>query len=276
MHDPRHNPAGHSIHNHFIIKSLALTKPGGLVVLLTSRYTLDARNPSARHDMSDLGDLLAAVRLPTGAHRRMAGTDALTDLLVFRRRQPGTAPTTSTSWLRTREIDLAGGSQRVNEHFIEHPDHVLGELTVGHGMYGAQTLRVKGTVDPAVVAQHIEAITGELVDETPRVRPVGRRRVTCRLRRRWFSRRRGCGTGICWCWPTAASPRSRTDSRCRWRCRARSAASSGTWSGCATGPAAAEPRSRNDRGHATDHRAARAAADRLRAVRRPVRGVEPG
>ena len=46
LHDPRHNPAGHSIHNHFIIKSLALTKPGGLVVLLTSRYTLDARNPA--------------------------------------------------------------------------------------------------------------------------------------------------------------------------------------------------------------------------------------
>ena len=87
LHDPRHNPAGHSIHNHFIIKSLALTKPGGLVVLLTSRYTLDARNPAPRHDMSELGDLLAAVRLPTGAHRRMAGTDALTDLLVFRRRQ---------------------------------------------------------------------------------------------------------------------------------------------------------------------------------------------
>ena len=165
LHDPRHNPAGHSIHNHFICKALALTKPGGLVVLLTSRYTLDARNPSARNDMSELGDLLAAVRLPTGAHRRMAGTEALTDLLVFRRRQPGTTPGTSTSWLRTREIDVTGSSQRVNEHFIAHPDHVLGELTVGHGMYGAQTLTVNGTIDPAVIAQHIEAITTELVDE---------------------------------------------------------------------------------------------------------------
>ena len=164
LHDPRHNPAGHTIHNHFIIKSLALTKPGGLVMLLTSRYTLDARNPAARRDMSELGDLLAAVRLPTGAHRRMAGTEALTDLLVFRRRQPGAAPGTSTSWLRTREIDVSGTSQRVNEHFVEHPDHVLGELTVGHGMYGAQTLGVNGTVDAAVIARHLEAIATELRD----------------------------------------------------------------------------------------------------------------
>jgi hypothetical protein len=52
---------------------------------LTSRYTLDARNPAARRDMSELGDLLAAIRLPTGAHRRMGGTEALTDLLVFGR-----------------------------------------------------------------------------------------------------------------------------------------------------------------------------------------------
>jgi SAM-dependent methyltransferase len=96
LHDPRHNPAAHSIHNHFIIKSLALTKPGGLVVLLTSRYTLDARNPSARHDMSELGDLLAAVRLPSGAHRRIAGTEALTD--------PAGVPPPSV-WQRAGDLD---------------------------------------------------------------------------------------------------------------------------------------------------------------------------
>ena len=60
--------------------------------MLSSRYTLDAGNPAARREMAELGDLLGAVRLPTGAHRRAAGTDALTDLLVFRRRAPGTEP----------------------------------------------------------------------------------------------------------------------------------------------------------------------------------------
>lgn len=96
LHDPRHNRGEHSIHNHFILKSLALTRPGGLVVVLSSHYTLDAANPAARREMSELADLLGALRLPTGAHRRAAGTDALTDLLVFRRRPADTKPFSTT------------------------------------------------------------------------------------------------------------------------------------------------------------------------------------
>src|SRR5674476_856752 len=89
LHDPRHNPGGHAIHNHFIIKSLALTRPGGMVAVLTSRYTLDSTNPAARREMNQLGDLVGAVRLPTGAHRRAAGTDVVTDLVILRRHALG-------------------------------------------------------------------------------------------------------------------------------------------------------------------------------------------
>ena len=61
----------------------------------------------------------------------------------------------------------------MNEHFIEHPDHVLGELTVGHGMYGARTLAVNGTIEAAVIAKHLEAISTELVDEDLATAPAG-------------------------------------------------------------------------------------------------------
>ena len=73
LHDPRHNASRHRMHNHFIIKSLGLTRPGGMVALLTSQHTMDARNPAARREMNDLADLVTAVRLPSGAHRRAAG-----------------------------------------------------------------------------------------------------------------------------------------------------------------------------------------------------------
>ena len=79
LHDPRHNPAGHSLHNHFILKSLALTRPGGLVAVLTSHYTLDAANPAARREMNALGGPgrrgQAADRRapPSGRHRRADG-----------------------------------------------------------------------------------------------------------------------------------------------------------------------------------------------------------
>ena len=73
LHDRRHNPAGHSIHNHFIVKALHLVRPGGVVAVLTSRFTMDARNPAARREIASLADLVGAIRLPGGAHQRAAG-----------------------------------------------------------------------------------------------------------------------------------------------------------------------------------------------------------
>ena len=97
--DPVHNPGRRlSMHDHFIVKSLGLTRPGGMVALLTSRYTMDSRNPQARRQIADMADLVAAVRLPSGAHRRAAGTEVVTDLLILRRREPGRSPAADASW----------------------------------------------------------------------------------------------------------------------------------------------------------------------------------
>jgi SAM-dependent methyltransferase len=142
LHDPRHNPGGHSLHNHFILKSLALTRPGGLVAVLTSHYTLDAANPAVRREMNALADLVGTVRLPTGAHRRTAGTDALMDLLILRRREPG-QPVRDTGWETTQLLDVDCRQMRINSHLAEHPELILGELTVDRGMHGAEMLHVR-------------------------------------------------------------------------------------------------------------------------------------
>ncbi len=168
LHDPVYNRQRHSIHNHFIVKSLALTRPGGLVIVLSSRYTLDAANPAARREMSDLADLLGAVRLPTGAHRRAAGTDALTDLLVFRRRPAGAEPL-SQSWITTRTVQVSGGEARINEHFLTHPDRVLGQLEIGHGMYAADTLKVAGDRDAEAIARQIAAHGRQIAAGAPAI-----------------------------------------------------------------------------------------------------------
>jgi SAM-dependent methyltransferase len=118
--DRRHNPAGHTIHNHFIIKALHLTRPGGLVMLLTSRYTLDAQNPAARREMAGLAELVGAVRLPSHAHRRAAGTEVVTDLLVLRRREDGRLAA-DVKWEVARPLDIPGGQAIVNEYFHRHP-----------------------------------------------------------------------------------------------------------------------------------------------------------
>lgn len=163
LHDPVDNPNGHSIHNHFILKALRLTRPGGIVAVLTSHYTMDAGNPGARREMTGLADLVGAVRLPSGAHRRTAGTEAVTDLLILRRRDPGTSPA-DTKWdsVALREID--GTRVKVNAYFEAHPDHILGTLTVRHGMYGAETLHVTSD-DLTHVATQLRDTLDEIVHD---------------------------------------------------------------------------------------------------------------
>lgn len=141
LHDPVHNSGRHSMHNHFIIKSLALTRPGGLVAVLTSRYTLDAENDASRREMHARADLLAAVRLPSGAHRRYAGTEAVTDLVIFQVRPPGTPPGPD-DWLTSVPHPQLGV---LNRYWAAHPEAVLGRQRLdAHGLHGRTSL----VVDP--------------------------------------------------------------------------------------------------------------------------------
>jgi N12 class adenine-specific DNA methylase len=141
LHDRVHNQGGHSIHNHFIIKALHFTRPGGLLAVITSRYTMDSRNPAARREIAALADLAGAIRLPSGAHQQAAGTKVVTDLLLFRRREPGRPPD-DLAWEQTRTIELDGAEVPVSEYFADHPDMVLGTLSADGGAYNADDLVV--------------------------------------------------------------------------------------------------------------------------------------
>jgi len=141
LHDRRHNRSGHSIHNHFIVKALHLTRPGGLVMVLTSRYTMDARNPAARREIASLADLVGVLRLPGGAHQRAAGTSVVTDLLILRRREHGREPD-PVAWEQAPMTSLSGALVPVNEYFLEHPGAVVGTLGTAGGVYRADDLVV--------------------------------------------------------------------------------------------------------------------------------------
>jgi N12 class adenine-specific DNA methylase len=144
--DPRHNPRGLSIHNHFLVKALYLTRSGGLVAAITSRYTMDAANPAARRELAELADLLFAVRLPEQTHQ-LAGTQVVTDLLVLRRRPPGWEPA-GAAWERLVDVELDDGRPvRINEYFAAHPLQVVGQMSLGRGQYREDELLVRA--DPA-------------------------------------------------------------------------------------------------------------------------------
>ncbi|MGW0562934.1 helicase-related protein [Streptomyces sp. NPDC003016] len=175
-----HNKGNHSVHNHFILKSLELTRPGGLVAVVTSSLTMDGHGQhaeSARMEMASKGELVGAIRLPSGAHQRTAGTGVVTDLLIFRRRERDKAFTSGRTrkkeikdlsergpgdppmWVHSLprfglpgQLDPAEDEQAVpvhyNSYFHDRPEQILGELSVGHGMNRANELRVDGDGDP--------------------------------------------------------------------------------------------------------------------------------
>lgn len=159
--DRLHNSGRHSIHNHFILKGLRLTAPGGHLAVITSRYTLDSRNPAARREMSELADLVGAVRLPKAAHQRTAGTQVITDLLVFRRREPDRAPE-PFDWELTDTVEVDGQQVRLNSRFLAHPEMMCGQLHVGHGQYGAAEPQVVSERRAAeLLAERLDVVVAE-------------------------------------------------------------------------------------------------------------------
>lgn len=143
--DPKWNPKNrHSIHDHFLIKEMDALKPGGVMAVISSQFTLNGQNDEARRKLYAQGDLIGAVRLPAKAHSEAAGTDVVTDLLLFRKRKPGEKPG-DDSWLKAVPATHPDGSpvlgiakkgeepkqQLTNGYFAEHPENVLGTMKDG-------------------------------------------------------------------------------------------------------------------------------------------------
>ena len=106
--------------------------------------------------MAGLPSLVEAVRLPTGAHRRAAGTEAVTDLLILRRHEPGTTtPGDRPQWRRAFKTSLDGGTAWINEYWRDHPENVLGSFAVGQGQYNDHDLTVRPSGDLSGVAAQL-------------------------------------------------------------------------------------------------------------------------
>lgn len=185
LHDSTYNRLGLSLHNYFIYKSLHLVRPGGVVAVLTSRWTMDAANPAAREAFAEMADLVTALRLPNQTHRQAAGTDVITDLLIFRRRLEGEKPVTLTpGW---RDLDrlpsfragtgLEDAEVNLNSLFVQQPARVLGRLTSRSGRFGPEVavtppLTTEGQSLAARVAQDVERDLTYSLTNYAEVRPL--------------------------------------------------------------------------------------------------------
>jgi len=127
--------SGWSIHNYFFARSIDIAKPGGMVIAITSHYTLDAvKSGKVREYLSKKADLIGAIRLPATAFEKSAGTSVTTDILVFRKKDSNPFPF-AQSFRTIVEIPIGKNkSVNVNEYFEEHPEMVLGEHSLAGKM----------------------------------------------------------------------------------------------------------------------------------------------
>lgn len=133
--DPEYAKRALSLHDYFFAKSIDRTKPGGLVVYVTSRYTMDKLDDKARAYLSDRADLVGAIRLPQTAFKQNAGTEVVTDVIFLRKKVPGENFASAQAWAKSAPISVNGAEYNVNEYFAANPTMVLGTHADTGSMY---------------------------------------------------------------------------------------------------------------------------------------------
>ena len=155
--DKAYNKLGFSIHNYFFAKAIDQVRPGGIVSFVTSRYTMDSKDSTARKHMAERADLLGAIRLPNNAFKANAGTEVVSDIIFLQKRDRPIDHEPDWVQLGKTEDGFA-----INQYFVDHPEMVLGELTTENTQYGREECTVR-PIEGAVLAdqlaeavQHIE------------------------------------------------------------------------------------------------------------------------
>lgn len=159
VNDKAYNKLGFSIHNYFFAKAIDQVRPGGVIAFVTSRYTMDSKDSTARKHMAERADLLGAIRLPNNAFRANAGTDVVSDIIFLQKRDRPADIEPAWVQLGKTEDDFA-----INQYFVDHPEMVLGELTAESTQYGREELTVapiEGAVLSDQLAEAVQHIEGQ-------------------------------------------------------------------------------------------------------------------
>ena len=153
VNDKAYNKLGFSIHNYFFAKAIDQVRPGGIVAFVTSRYTMDSKDSTARKHMAERADLLGAIRLPNNAFRANAGTDVVSDIIFLQKRDRPIDHEPDWVQLGKTEDGFA-----INQYFADHPEMVLGVLSTESTQYGREELTVAPIEGANLANQLAEAV----------------------------------------------------------------------------------------------------------------------
>ena len=152
VNDKAYNKLGFSVHNYFFAKAIDQVRPGGIIAFVTSRFTLDSKDSTARKYMAERADLLGAIRLPNDAFKKNAGTDVVSDIIFLQKRDRPADIEPAWVQLGQTEDDFT-----INQYFVGHPEMVLGHLTLESTQYG-HDLTVAPIEEASLADQLAEAV----------------------------------------------------------------------------------------------------------------------
>lgn len=164
--DPAYDAIKPRIHDYFFLKSLDALRPGGLLVFITSKGTMDKASTKARMEMAERADFVGAVRLPSTAFNRNAHTKVVTDVIVLQKRADGEAMSEATrKFINTTKIEDPAGIApiEVNRYFADNPGMVIGTIqrVKSGGLRGADEATVlvdEGTDIAAELSRRLGSI----------------------------------------------------------------------------------------------------------------------
>ena len=152
VNDKAYNKLGFSIHNYFFAKTIDQIRPGGVIAFVTSRFTMDSKDSSARKYMAERADLLGAIRLPNNAFKANASTEVVSDILFLQKRdRPADI---EPAWVQLGQTE---DGFNINQYFVDHPEMVLGNLELESTQYG-HDLTVASIEDANLADQLTEAV----------------------------------------------------------------------------------------------------------------------
>ena len=157
VNDKAYNKLGFSIHNYFFAKAIDQVRPGGIVAFVTSRYTMDSKDSTARKHMAERADLLGAIRLPNNAFKANAGTEVVSDIIFLQKRdRPADI---EPAWVQLGKTE---DGFAINQYFVDHPEMVLGQLTMESTQYGHDltVAPIEGTSLADQLAEAVQHIEG--------------------------------------------------------------------------------------------------------------------
>ena len=157
VNDKAYNKLGFSIHNYFFAKAIDQVRPGGVVAFVTSRYTMDSKDSTARKHMAERADLLGAIRLPNNAFKANAGTEVVSDIIFLQKRDRPIDHEPDWVQLGKTEDGFA-----INQYFVDHPEMVLGNLELESTQYGHDltVAPIEGAVLADQLAEAVQHIEG--------------------------------------------------------------------------------------------------------------------